>query len=151
MGSGRRKYIRHPLSYPVKTRIIKSGTGSEEKDVAGKTDNIGPGGVLFTSKDSIPVKFEVEIEVVVEKRKFLMDGRVVRCRRTDDGRYCIAVAFNTSNELLKARMMEQVVRIKAFKDRLEKRYHVSLDFAEVAKEWIKRYSEYFADRYNFDE
>jgi hypothetical protein len=87
----------------------------------------------------------------VRHGKFLMDGRVVRCRRTDDGRYCIAVAFNTSNELLKARMMEQVVRIKAFKDRLEKRYHVSLDFAEVAKEWIKRYSEYFADRYNFDE
>ena len=146
MGDGRRKYIRHPLNYPVKTRIIRPET--EEKHIVSETDNVGAGGVLFSSKYKIPVKSEVEIEMQVEKRRFLLDGSVVRCNQTNDGQYTIAVAFNNSSELLKARMMEQVVRIKAFKDRLERRYNVSLDFAVIAKEWIKRYSRSFADQYD---
>ena len=146
MGSGRRKYIRHPLNYPVKTRIIQSE--KEENDILGETNNVGAGGVLFSSKKHIPVRSEVEIEVQVEKRRFLLDGIVVRCNRIDDGHYAVAVAFNSSSELLKARMMEQVVRIKAFKDRLERRYNVALDFAVIAKEWIKRYSGFFAEHYD---
>ena len=146
MGSGRRKYIRHPLNYPVKTRIIQSGKNKNE--IISETDNVGAGGVLFSSKNHIPVRSEVEIEMQVEKRRFLLDGNVVRCNRTDEGQYTVAVAFSSSSELLKARMMEQVVRIKAFKDRLERRYNVALDFAVIAKEWIKRYSGSFAKHYD---
>ena len=143
MDSGRREYIRHPLNYPVKTRVIHPGI--KENDIIGESDNVGEGGVLFSSKKHIPVNSEVEIELQVEKRRFLLDGSVVRCNRADGGQYTVAVVFNSSSELLKARMMEQVVKIKAFKDRLERRYNVTMDFAVIAKEWIKRYSGFFAD------
>jgi hypothetical protein len=148
MGLGRRKYIRHPLNYPVKTRIVQPGPEMADKHILSETENIGAGGVLFTSQHQIPVDSEVEIEMQVEKRRFLLDGNVVRCSRTDDGQYSVAVAFNNASELLKARMMEQVVRIKVFKDRLERRYNVTLEFADVAKEWIKRYSGFFAKHYD---
>ena len=146
MGSGRRKFIRHPLNYPLKTRIIRSG--QKENEILSETENVGAGGVLFSSKNPIPVGSEVEIEMDVEKRRFLLDGNVIRCNRTEEGQYTVAVAFNSSSELLKARMMEQVVRIEAFKDRLERRYNVALDFTVVAKEWIKRYSGFFANHYD---
>jgi hypothetical protein len=146
MGSGRRKFIRHPLNYPVKTRVIQSG--KKENGIISETENVGAGGILLSCKKPIPVSSEVEIEMQVEKRQFLLDGNVVRCKRTGDGKYAVAVAFNTASELLKARMMEQVVRIEAFKDRLERRYNVDLDFAVIAKEWIKRYSAFFASHYD---
>jgi len=146
MGSGRRKYIRHPLNYPVKIRNIRSG--KKENEILGETENIGAGGIRFLSKKPIPVRSEVEIEMEVEKRRFLLDGSVVRCNRTDEGQYTVAVAFNSPSELLKARMMEQVVRIEAFKDRLERRYNVTLEFAVIAKEWIKRYSGFFAKHWD---
>ena len=48
----------------------------------------------------------------------------------------------------KVRMMEQVVRIEMFKNRVEKRFGVALDFATVAREWIRRYSAAFARHYD---
>lgn len=142
----RRKYIRHPLNYPLTTRII-----SQEKhtgEVSGESHNIGAGGLLFISDKGMPEGSEVEIELKVEKRSFKLDGNVIRCEKIDGSRFNIAVSFNSPNELLKARMMEQVVRIEAFKDRLEKRYNVHLEFAAIAKEWIKRYSAFFANHYD---
>ena len=144
--SGRREYIRHPLNYPLKIRNIRSG--KKENEILGETENIGAGGIRFLSKKPIPVRSEVEIEMEVEKRRFLLDGSVVRCNKTDEGQYTVAVAFNSPSELLKARMMEQVVRIEAFKDRLERRYNVTLEFAVIAKEWIKRYSGFFAKHWD---
>ena len=96
----------------------------------------------------MPEGSEVEIELKVEKRCFKLDGNVIRCEKIDGSRFNIAVSFSSPNELLKARMMEQVVRIEAFKDRLEKRYNVHLEFAAIAKEWIKRYSAFFANHYD---
>ena len=84
----------------------------------------------------------------VEGREFLLDGMVVMCEDSDYGYYNIAVSFKRPDEALKARMMEQLVRIEEFKDRLEKRYNVKCDFAGVAKEWIKRYARFFTKRYD---
>jgi hypothetical protein len=44
--------------------------------------------------------------------------------------------------------MEQIVRIELFKNRLERRFKAKLDFGAVAKEWIRRYSKVFAERYD---
>ncbi|MCK4805175.1 MAG: PilZ domain-containing protein, partial [Spirochaetes bacterium] len=70
----RRKYIRHPLNYPLTTRII-----SQEKhagEVSGESHNIGAGGLLFISDKGMPEGSEVEIELKVEKRSFKLDGNV---------------------------------------------------------------------------
>lgn len=110
MEPGRRNFIRHPLSYPLTTRIISQE--KKEGEVSGESHNIGAGGLLFTSVKELSEGSEVEIELKVEKRSFKLDGNVVRCDKREDSRFNIAVSFNSPNELLKARMMEQVVRIK---------------------------------------
>jgi len=147
MNIERRKFIRHPLSYPLKTKIISPD--KEEDHLSSESENIGAGGLLFTCDRPIHVGSEVEIELKVEKRTFVLDGKVVRCiKRSGTQRYSVAVTFLSPNELLKMRMMEQVVRIEMFKNRLERKYDVQLDFTSVAKEWIQRYSEAFAKRYD---
>jgi hypothetical protein len=147
MGGERRKFIRHPLSYPLKTTAHHTSAGL--KEVMGESQNIGAGGLLFFSESYFDPGSEVKIELCVEGRKFQIDGTVVRCSQKNSGeRFSVAVAFHEPSELLKARMMEQVVRIELFKDRLERKYSVELDFAAVAKEWIRRYSKLFARRYD---
>jgi len=127
--------------------VNRSKTGL--KEVLGESQNIGAGGLLFFSESPIAPGSEVEIELHVEGKNFQIDGNVVRCLEKSDSEYfSIAVAFHEPSDLLKARMMEQVVRIELFKNRLERRYNVSLDFASVAKEWIRRYSKFFARRYD---
>jgi hypothetical protein len=144
--SEKRRFIRHPLQYPLKTKIVHPE--GHHTIVHSSSDNIGAGGLVFKSSSEIPVDSEVEMAITVEGRKFLLDGTVIRCESSDDGAYNVAVSFNKPDEALKARMMEQVVRIEEFKDRLEKRYNMKCDFSWVADKWIKRYSGYFAKRYD---
>lgn len=146
MNIEKRRFIRHPLCYPIKTKIFNS-EGKDEY-FARESDDIGAGGLLFRYDRKIPEKSDVEINLEVEGRRFLLDGRVVRCEGYDGGQYRIAVAFNKPDELLKVRMMEQVVRIEVIKNRIEKRFGVKLDFATLAKEWIKRYSRIFKAHYD---
>jgi hypothetical protein len=145
MDKEKRKFIRHPLQYPLKTMIVHPE--GQDTIVKSSSANIGEGGLLFSSGNAIPLNSEVQMALKVEEREFSLDGVVVRCENSDDGSYNIAVCFNKPDEALKARMMEQVVRIEQFKDRLEKRYHVNCDFAWVAKEWIKRYARFFTKWY----
>lgn len=142
----KRRFIRHPLSYPVRARLC--GGCPEPDHIETVSENISEGGLQFRSLRPLPVGAEVEIDLEVEKRSFELDGRVVRCRRHNKGGFLVAVAFHSTHELLKARMMEQVVRIELFKQRLERRYRRTCDFSWVAGEWIRRYSASFARRYD---
>jgi hypothetical protein len=142
----KRRFIRHPLSYPLRTRVI--GEEHAAPRIESVSENISEGGLQFRSRRSLPMGAELELDLDVEKRSFQLDGTVVRCSRKSGGDFAVAVAFHSPNELLKARMMEQVVRIELFKQRLERRYGKICDFSQVAGEWIKRYSAAFAKRYN---
>ena len=142
----KRKYIRHPLSYPLRTRVISEE--SRDHVVNSSAENIGAGGLLFRSDTALKKDAEVEINLSVEGKRFLLDGTVVRSDPAGEGRYNVAVSFNREDEALKARMMEQIVRIEEFKERLEHRCKKKLNFAWVAKLWIKRYSKSFADHYD---
>jgi hypothetical protein len=145
-GNEKRKYIRHPLSYPLRTKVLTEKNGNPV--VKSSAENIGAGGLLFRSSVAMNRDAEVEINLSIEGRKFLLDGTVVRCDPVENGNYNVAVSFNRQDEVLKVRMMEQIVRIEEFKERLEHRCKKKLNFAWVAKLWIKRYSKGFADHYD---
>jgi hypothetical protein len=146
MDNEKRKYIRHPLSYPLQMRVLKEQRGHTL--VKSRSENIGGGGLLFQSGVEIKEGIEVEITLSIEGRDFLLDGTIVRSEPIGNGDYNVAVSFHKPDEVLKARMMEQVVRIEEFKQRLERRCHKRLDFDWVANQWIKRYSKFFAEQYD---
>jgi hypothetical protein len=141
----RRRYIRHPLSYPFRLKILAGGDRTEEEH-NGSCENVSDGGLQFMSDRPLQEGAEVELDLDVENRSFSLDGEVVRCDKADS-RYAVAVKFHSHSEMLKARMMEQVVRIEMLKKRMERRYNRSFDFAAIAREWIKRYSKSFAQEY----
>jgi hypothetical protein len=159
-----RRFIRHPLSYPFSVTVLGGSATEEECEsrakredpatnspsddiMRGVSENIGAGGLQFKSGRCLSEGTELEIDLDVEGRSFRLDGRVVRCEQ-EEGGYMTAVAFASPDERLKARMMEQVVRIEMVKQRMERRFGVELKFGDIAREWIKRYSSRFAERYD---
>lgn len=146
MNEERRKFVRHPLSYPLKIKVLHRGDEKGGLHVS-KSVNIAKGGLMFHSRREIPEGSEVEIDLEVENRPFVADGTVVRCEKSEK-KYSIAVKFRSPHELLKMRMMEQMVRIELVKKRLERRYNKELNFGCVAEKWIERYSKVFARHYN---
>ena len=138
----RRKFFRHPFSYPLKVSVQHHEQGKQEHRFNAK--NIGGGGLQFKSDRCFPEGMELEIFLMVEKHSFTTHGRVIRCEELAGDTYMIAVLFEDEQELLKTRLAEQAVRIELFKERLERRHNVALDIGCVAREWIKRYSTAFA-------
>ena len=142
----KRKFIRHPLSYPLKVSVLHHEHGRQEYKF--NAENIGGGGLQFRSTRCFPEGINLEIDLMVEQHRFTIDGTVIRCEEFGDGMYMIAVLFVDEHELLKARLAEQAVRIEIFKERLERRHHVELDLGCIAREWIKRYSTAFAHEHD---
>jgi len=138
----RRKYIRHPFSYPLTVKNLHEIHGKEERSFESK--NIGAGGLQFHSDHCFPSGTGLELNLWVEGTRFEIDGTVSRCEELEDGSYMIAVFFSNAHEVLKARLAEQAVRIELFKERLERRYQVELDLGCIAREWIKRYASAYA-------
>jgi PilZ domain len=78
----RRRTTRFPVSEDLKYRVLHK---SSRIAGAGKTLNIGSGGVLFTTEEQLPLGRQVEIAVNWPARlggtcplKFVASGRVVR-------------------------------------------------------------------------
>lgn len=143
----RRKYIRHPFSYPLVVKTLHRTGNREELNY--ESNNIGAGGIQFHSVHCFPAGIEIEIDLWVESRKFELSGVVVRCEELEKRSFMIAVAFRNASEGLKARLAEQAVRIELFKERLERRHQVELDLGCVAREWIKRYAGAYARDHDF--
>ena len=142
----RRKFFRHPFSYPLKVSVQHHEQEKQEHRFS--AENIGGGGIQFKSSHCFPKGMKLEINLMVEQHRFEIDGRVIRCEELGDGSYMVAVLFENEHELLKARLAEQAVRIELFKERLERRHNVTLELGCIAREWIKRYSTAFAHDHN---
>jgi len=145
-GVERRKYIRHPFSYPLSIKNVHRQEGGNYE-----SRNIGGGGLQFHSERCFSPRAGVEIVLWVEGRKFELGGSVVRCDELDDGSFMIAVVFRNADEALQARLAEQAVRIELFKQRLERRHSVELDLGWVAGEWIRRYARAYARDHDFSD
>jgi hypothetical protein len=138
----RRNYIRHPFSYPLDVHIVhQNGVRREHKF---SSENIGAGGIQFKSDHCMPAGTDIEISLCVEGRRYAIDGTVVRCEPIDSDFHMVAVRFGSANELLKARLAEQAVRIELLKERLERRCGTELEVGWLAREWIRRYASAYA-------
>jgi hypothetical protein len=143
----RRKYLRHPFSYPLRVSILQEK--ERHGNSAHQAENIGGGGLQFRSDRCMPRGSGLEITFKVEGHRFELDGEVVRCEPIDEDSYMVAVAFNSAQEQLKARLAEQAVRIELLKERFERRFNRELEMSCLARTWIQRYASAYAHEHGF--
>lgn len=127
----KRAYIRHPVFIPL------SITEDNTPESSSSSVNISAGGLLFLHhKDIAPqTRITITIPFAILKEPAVLPARVVRSQAVEHG-YEIAVSFENEEAALRARLVEEIVRIDDYR-----RSRGIEDFDAAANEWLRKYSD----------
>ena len=130
----RRRFIRHTAGVPIEVRAVSGDARRRMESV-----NVSEGGISFVSDADYPLGTVIEVRIADVDPPFEATARVV-WTSPEEGRFCIGVAFLDANDAFRARMVEQVCAIEAYRREVEAAEGRSLTPADAAAEWIARYA-----------
>ena len=129
-----REYIRHPSEIPIEFDVAEP-----KEHQAEYLSNVSLGGLSFRSTTAVEIGRTISIFISFVLPKFEAHGRVVWCRKVKKG-YEMGVEFIDMDEAFRARMVEQVCHIEAYKIKVYKKEGRQLSSEEAAAEWIRKYA-----------
>ena len=130
-----RKFIRHPSDVPIRISLDRVVDEASEDTLT----NISLGGLSFVSPRELAVHQKVRVCIPVIEQDHILEGRVVWCERGRNG-YEIGLEFESSSELFRLRMIEQICHIEHYRKEIERHQGRKLSTEEAAKEWISQYA-----------
>lgn len=139
MGSVTRQYLRHRCDLPVRCR-----RSSEPRACNTRLKDLGLGGVCFRSPRPFATGTSLEVSFPVLQAEQCLRGHVAWSRRDGDG-YEVGLRFDDEAEAFKARMVEQLAAIEAYRQEARSREGRELSSEEAAREWVARYAAAFPD------
>lgn len=129
-----RSYIRHPSGMPINVRLDKTQDDNPES-----LNNIGCGGLSFTSKTPLMPGAMVALSVPITHGEIESRGRVAWCSKIEEG-FEIGVEFMDAGNFYTVRMVEQVCHIEHYKDKEREQQGRELSCQQAAEEWIEKYA-----------
>jgi hypothetical protein len=129
-------FIQHPDTIPARL-CVTSGHDTLGMDLIAH----GRGGVCVPSVLRYQPGTPLQVRVDVGERELRYDGLVL-WRRTRRQRFELGLGFATDAAAFRARMIEQLCYIEAYRRRVMAAGQ-SLDFERAAEQWIARYSDGF--------
>lgn len=132
-----RSYIRHPSSMPINVRLDEQSSDRSEN-----LNNIGFGGLSFTSQSSFEPGVMVSLSVPTMCGGIESSGRVAWCCQIDAG-YEVGVEFMDAGDFYTVRMVEQVCHIEHYKIQELEKHGRELSSQQAAEEWIEKYADDF--------
>lgn len=133
-----RQFIRHPASIPI-TAEYADVTFTPEILLA---HNVGVGGLAFTSDRPFDAGTILHLKISHLRPAFETVVRVVWCHAQGEGAET-GVEFLSQNEAYRARMVEQVCHIEAYRLDMANTKGRSLTPGEAAVEWIEKFAASF--------
>lgn len=144
----RRRFIRHPLCFPLTYRVLKRDKLIPVKERKSTTINISMGGLLFSAKHPVSVGSMIQIQMPFQDKIFNVKGKVVRCADSAETKlHNIGVSFYRLQDAFKVKLVEQIYLISEFRDLWSMQLGKEVTMEEASREWIKRYSERFKRLY----
>ena len=101
--------------------------------------NISLGGLSFLSQQAVEVFQRVRVCIPLIKEDNFIEGQVVWCEKARNG-YEIGLEFDSSKEVFRLRMIEQICHIEHYRKEIERKEGRKLSTNEAAKEWISQYA-----------
>ena len=144
----RRRFIRHPICFPLVYKVVKKGLPKDLKGSRSTTINISKGGLLFSAKRPVEVDSSIIIRMPFQNKFFSVEAKVVHCNKDIHTKlYNIGVCFQNPSEAFKARLVEQMYLISEYRDLRSMKLGKEISLQEASREWIKRYSKKFQELY----
>lgn len=143
----RRKFIRHPLCFPLKYKVIKNSKNTIPKTQT-QTLNISCGGLLFSSKSPVKEGLQIVIQMPVQDKVFNIRAKVLHCKKSLESKlYNIGVKFQRLSDAFKVKLIEQIYLIIEYRELRSLELGKEISLAQASQEWVKHYSERFERLY----
>ena len=143
-GPERRRFLRHPMCFPLRYNVLKRGS----PEVKSSTINVGRGGLMFSSKESTKIGAIILLKIPFESKVFKVRARVVHCDfNKETNLYDVGVCFNRYSDAFKVKLVEQMYLISEYRDLRSLQLGREITMQEASTEWISRYSERFKRLY----
>ena len=143
-----RHFIRHPMCFPLKFRVLKDKGKERSKEERSRTINIGRGGLLFSAKIPVSVHFLIMIKIPFQEKVFNVKAKVVHCSRNAETKlYDIGTCFVRASDSFKVKLIEQLYLISEYRDLRSIQLGREVSLHEASSEWVARYSERFRRLY----
>ena len=107
-----------------------------------KLNNVGLGGLAFSSPKPLPVGHLVSVRFPLLGDDHDLSGRVVWIRQQQTG-FVIGLQFDDPNQLYCLRMIEQVCHIEHYRQEIQQHEGRLLSSEEAASEWIQQFADAF--------
>lgn len=144
----RRRFIRHPLCFPLAYKVLDKGARDGKKEARSNTINVSMGGLLFAAKRPVETGSIIVVKMPFENKVFNIRARVVRCDKNPETKLNnIGVRFYRTNDAFKVKLIEQIYLISEYRDLKSMQLGRQVSLEEASREWIKRYSERFKRMY----
>lgn len=144
----RRRFIRHPLCFPLIYKVADKSAARKTREVQSTTINISQGGLLFSGKHPVKVGSLILMKMPFQDKVFNVRAKVARCEKSGDTKfYNIGVYFYRLTDAFKVKLIEQIYLISEFRDLWSMQLGREVLLEEASREWIKRYSERFKRLY----
>ena len=144
----KRRFIRHPLCFPLSYRVVDKGARDSKKESRSSTLNISMGGLLFAAKRSVDAGSTIIVKMPFENKVFNIRAKVVHCDKSPETKLNnIGVRFYRTNDAFKVKLIEQIYLISEYRDLRSMQTGKEVSLEEASREWIKRYSERFKRMY----
>ena len=147
----RRRFIRHPLCFPLSFKVIEHGPHGavkEGKERKSSSINLSMGGLLFAAKNPVKLNAVIMIKLPFQDKVFNVRAKVVHCDRNAETKlYNIGASFHRLSAAYKVKLVEQLYLISEFRDLKSVELGKDISLERASREWIKRYSARFRRLY----
>jgi len=139
----KRRFIRHPVCYPLKFRV-KSERIFEESS----TLNMSEGGLLFLSKRPVRKGSLLVLDMPFRDKIFKIEARVMHIETEKERNfYSVGVAFYRISDAIKVKLLEQIYLIDEYRHLRSIQLGREVSLEEASEEWIRHYSKRFKKLY----
>ncbi len=146
--SERRRFIRHPLCFPLTYEVVGSTSAKTAEEKKSATINISMGGILFASMKPVKSGAVIILKMPFQNKIFNVRAKVVHCDKSPEtSLYNIGASFHRLSAAYKVKLIEQLYLISEFRDLRSIQLGREITLEKASKEWIKRYSARFKRLY----
>ncbi len=127
----RRGYIRHPVEIPL-------AVNAHAWEQPATAHDLGHGGIRFLAAGMVEPGTWLTLSFSSLDGAPQVHARVIWCQAVEGDGYEVGAAFPAEADRMRARMMEQVVAIERYRERVEREEGRVLAPEEAAREWVNR-------------
>ncbi len=131
----RRGYLRHPVEMPLAVE-------AKRWDASATVQDLGHGGIRFLAAGEVTPGTWLTLTFTSLEGQPQVRARTVWCRPVAGG-FEVGAAFPAESDRMRARMMEQVLAIEAYRQRVAREEGRELSPEEAAREWVERHADRF--------